>query len=77
MVKCPGTAEGIRVLRRLTAMGIATNCTLAFTLPQFVSVMDAVHSGLTEAKVARLYPFIAELPENVQLINSKVVSTPT
>ncbi len=50
MVKCPGTAEGIRVLRRLTAMGIATNCTLAFTLPQFVSVMDAVHSGLAEAK---------------------------
>lgn len=50
MVKCPGTAEGIRVLHRLTAMGIATNCTLAFTLPQFVSVMDAVHSGLAEAK---------------------------
>ena len=50
MIKCPGTAEGIRVLRRLTAMGIATNCTLAFTLPQFVSVMDAVHSGLAEAK---------------------------
>jgi transaldolase len=50
MVKCPGTAEGIRLLRRLTAMGIATNCTLAFILPQFVSVMDAVHSGLAEAK---------------------------
>jgi len=50
MIKCPGTADGIRVLQRLTAMGIATNCTLAFTLPQFVSVMDAVHSGLAEAK---------------------------
>jgi len=50
MIKCPGTAEGIRLLRRLTALGIATNCTLAFILPQFVSVMDAVHSGLAEAK---------------------------
>ena len=50
MVKCPGSAEGIRLLRRLTAMGIATNCTLAFILPQFVTVMDAVHSGLAEAK---------------------------
>jgi transaldolase len=50
MIKCPGTAEGIRVLRRLTAMGIATNCTLAFILPQFVSVMDAVQSGLAEAR---------------------------
>jgi len=50
MIKCPGTAEGIRLLRRLTAMGIATNCTLAFILPQFVSVMDAAQSGLAEAK---------------------------
>jgi len=50
MVKCPGTIEGIRVIRRLTAMGIATNCTLSFILPQFVSVMDAVQSGLAEAK---------------------------
>jgi transaldolase len=50
MIKCPGTAEGIRLIRRLTALGIATNCTLAFILPQFVSVMDAVHSGLAEAK---------------------------
>ena len=50
MVKCPGTAAGIRVIRRLTAMGIATNCTLAFILPQFVAVMDAVQAGLEEAK---------------------------
>jgi len=50
MVKCPGTAEGIRVIRRLTAMGIATNCTLAYILPQFVAVMDAVEAGLEEAK---------------------------
>ncbi|GAI11235.1 unnamed protein product, partial [marine sediment metagenome] len=50
MIKCPGTAKGICLLRRLTAMGFATNCTLAFTLPQFVSVMDAVQSGLAEAK---------------------------
>ena len=50
MVKCPGTAAGIRVIRRLTAMGIATNCTLAYILPQFVAVMDAVEAGLEEAK---------------------------
>jgi transaldolase len=50
MIKCPGTAEGIRLLRRLTAMGIATNCTLCFILPQFCTTMDAVNSGLAEAK---------------------------
>lgn len=50
MVKCPGTAQGIRLIRRLTAMGIATNCTLSFIVPQFVSVMDAVQSGLHEAR---------------------------
>jgi len=50
MIKCPGTAEGIRLLRYLTARGIATNCTLCFILPQFVTVMDAVHSGLAEAR---------------------------
>ena len=50
MIKCPGTAEGIRLLRRLTAIGIATNCTLCYILPQFVTVMDAVQSGLAEAK---------------------------
>jgi len=50
MIKCPGTAEGIRLLRRLTARGIATNCTLAFILPQFCTTMDAVNSGLAEAK---------------------------
>ena len=50
MVKCPGTAEGIRLLRRLTTMGIATNCTVAFVVPQFISVAEAIKSGLKEAK---------------------------
>jgi transaldolase len=50
MIKCPGTREGIRLIRRLTAKGIATNCTLCFILPQMVDVMDAVQSGLAEAK---------------------------
>jgi len=50
MIKCPGSAEGLRLLRRLTAMGIATNCTLCFVLPQMVDVMDAVQSGLAEAR---------------------------
>jgi len=51
MVKCPGTEAGLNVIRRLTSIGIATNCTLSFIIPQFVSVMDAVQSGLEEAKV--------------------------
>lgn len=57
MVKCPGTAAGIRVIRRLTALGVATNCTLSFILPQFVAVSDAVQTGLAEARAAgvRLY----------------------
>ncbi len=50
MVKCPGSAEGIRVIRRLTARGIATNCTLSFILPQMVDVMDAVELSLYEAR---------------------------
>lgn len=50
MIKCPGSAEGIRVIRRLTARGLATNCTLSFIVPQFVDVMDAVELGLAEAR---------------------------
>jgi transaldolase len=50
MVKCPGSAEGIHVIRRLTALGIATNCTLCFIIPQMANVMDAIQSGLAEAR---------------------------
>jgi transaldolase len=50
MVKMPGTKEGIDGIRRLTAMGIPTNATLTFVLPQLVGVAQAVMAGLSEAK---------------------------
>jgi transaldolase len=50
MIKCPGSREGYELIRRLTAHGIATNNTLAFTVPQFVACMKAVQDGL---KIAR------------------------
>jgi len=50
MIKCPGSREGYELIRRLTAHGIATNNTLAFTVPQFIACMEAVQDGL---KIAR------------------------
>lgn len=50
MIKCPGSREGYELIRRVTAEGIATNNTLAFTVPQFVACMEAVQDGL---KIAR------------------------
>jgi transaldolase len=52
MVKVPGTTAGMAVLRELTRRGIATNCTLAFTVPQFVAVAENVQAGLLEARAA-------------------------
>jgi transaldolase len=51
MIKIPGSAQGIPVLRELTARGIPTNCTLAYTVPQFVAVAEAVQAGLLEARI--------------------------
>ena len=50
MVKAPGTREGYEVIEKLTARGIATNNTLAFTVPQFCACMEAVQRGLEKAK---------------------------
>jgi len=50
MIKCPGSRQGYGVIERLTARGIATNNTLAFTVPQFVACMEAVQRGLDRAK---------------------------
>ena len=50
MIKVPGTAEGYRVIQRLTAKGIPTNNTLSYIIPQFVACMNAVTEGLKEAK---------------------------
>jgi transaldolase len=50
MVKVPGTREGYQVIEELTALGIATNNTLSFTVPQFVACMEAVQRGLARAR---------------------------
>jgi transaldolase len=50
MIKIPGTAEGYEVIKELTSKGIPTNNTLAFIIPQFIACMNAVVSGLKEAK---------------------------
>jgi len=50
MVKIPGTAEGYKAIRRLSALGISTNNTLSMVVPQFVACMDAVTEGLAEAR---------------------------
>jgi len=50
MVKIPGTEQGVRVIKFLTSKGIPTNCTLAYVLPQFAAVAQAVKEGLEEAK---------------------------
>jgi len=50
MIKCPGSREGYEVIEKLTALGIATNNTLAFTVPQFIACMEAVQRGLEQAR---------------------------
>ncbi len=50
MIKVPGTREGYEVIEQLTARGIATNNTLAFTVPQFLACMESVERGLNRAK---------------------------
>jgi transaldolase len=50
MIKIPGTQQGLPIFKLLTSKGIATNCTLAFTMPQFAAVAQAVKEGLEIAK---------------------------
>lgn len=52
MVKIPGSREGYEVIEDLTARGIATNNTTAFTVPQYLRCMDAVSRGLKRARCA-------------------------
>jgi transaldolase len=49
MIKMPGTKEGIAGIRILAAKGIPTNATLVFTIPQILSVAEAVQGGHAEA----------------------------
>ncbi|MGM0365901.1 MAG: transaldolase family protein [Actinomycetota bacterium] len=45
MVKCPGSKEGIYVIEILTSVGVPTNATLVFDIPQVVQVAEAVKRG--------------------------------
>lgn len=49
-IKIPGSAEGVEAIRRLTALGVPTNCTSGYTVPQFIAVAEAVQAGLLEAR---------------------------
>lgn len=49
-VKIPGTKQGIAAIQELTALGIATNATLCFTVSQLVAVAEAVTEGLAIAE---------------------------
>lgn len=50
MIKVPGSKEGVKVIKELTARGIPTNCTSAYVVPQFVAVAEAVLEGLDIAR---------------------------
>lgn len=50
MVKLPGTKKGILAIELVTAMGVPTNATLVFTLPQMIQVAEAVRRGLARAR---------------------------
>jgi len=54
MVKIPGSREGYKIIKVLTSMGIPTNNTLAFTLPQFLACANAVREGVEIAKKNRV-----------------------
>jgi len=50
MVKMPGTAEGIEGIRQLASRGIATNCTLGFSVAQLVHTAEKAEAGVREAE---------------------------
>lgn len=50
MVKIPGTREGYDVIEELTALGIPTNNTLSFHMPQFAHCAQRVEKGLVRAR---------------------------
>ena len=52
MVKMPATKEGIEGIEALSALGIATNATLSFSVAQMVAVAEAAKAGLRQARQA-------------------------
>ncbi|HEY4132493.1 MAG TPA: transaldolase [Gemmatimonadaceae bacterium] len=51
MIKVPGTVEGAKAVRQLTAAGVNVNITLLFALSAYKRVIDAYMDGL-EARIA-------------------------
>ena len=47
IVKIPATRAGIAAIEEVTARGVSINATVSFTLPQCVSVAEAVERGLS------------------------------
>jgi transaldolase len=50
MIKVPASSEGVEVVRTLTSIGIPTNVTTCFTLPQIWAVANAAADGVELAK---------------------------
>jgi len=50
MVKAPGSQEGIYMTEILTSLGIPTNETLVFHIPQVVAVAEAVKAGFENGR---------------------------
>lgn len=52
MVKVPGTVEGAKAVRQLTAAGINVNITLLFSIDAYASVIEAYMAGLEDRVAA-------------------------
>lgn len=50
MIKVPASMQGVEVVKQLTALGISTNTTTCFTLPQIMAVANAAMEGIQLAK---------------------------
>jgi transaldolase len=50
MVKVPASAEGVEVVKAVTSLGIPTNVTTCFTLPQIWAVANAAAAGVKIAE---------------------------
>jgi len=70
MIKVPGSAEGIDVLRALAAKGIATNTTVCFTLPQILASARATAEGVNLMQKGSYY-----LPETIDPTKWRAVIT--
>jgi transaldolase len=90
MVKCPGSAEGFRLVEELTAQGISTNATMSFSVSQHAECMNAVSRGLKKtgltgkksdswrSVITHMSSRIGELGElQSQALAKNIILTPT